>query len=112
MHGLTPVADPSPTETARFRAAVVDVSGGKESADAPGLATRLPAPVRQRIATALAAATAFEYLGEEKVGALHFSLDPALAANRWYRLTTPAGPHYLTLRLSAKRTLLGVLIED
>ena len=99
IQGLKPVADPSPAETSQLRAAVVDASAGKETADAPGLAARLPAAVRERIAAAIKASTAFEYLGEEKVGALHFNLDPALAANRWYRVMTPAGPRYLTLRL-------------
>ena len=112
VQGLTPVADPAPAETARLRAALFDVSAGKDSAGAPGLAARLPAPVRQRLATAMTSATSFDYLGEEKVGALHFNLDPNLAANRWYRVTTPAGLRYLTLGLSATGTLLGVLIED
>ena len=57
-------------------------------------------------------ATAFEFLGEETVGAQHFNLDPALATLRWYRAVTPAGMRYLTLRLAADGKLLGILIED
>ena len=112
VQGLEPSSDPTPSETARLRAAVLAVSAGNETSDAPGLATRLPLAVRERIATTMKLATAFEYLGEERVGAGHFNLDPALATNRWYRVTAPSGSRYLTLRLSRNGTILGVMIED
>ena len=88
------------------------MSAGTETDAAPGLAKRLPAPVRERIAVALRANTPLDYLGEEKVDDSHFNLDPALAANRWYRTATPAGVRFFTLRLSATGTLLGALIEE
>jgi CubicO group peptidase (beta-lactamase class C family) len=112
VQGLEPSVDPKPSDSARLRAAVIAVGAGNETPEAPGLATRLPPAVRERIASAMTSATAFEYLGEERVGAGHFNLDPALATNRWYRVTTPSGARYLTLRLSSSGTLLGVLIED
>ena len=67
------------------------MSAGTETEAAPGLGTRLPAPVRERIAAALRAKKSLEYLGEENVDDSHFNLDPALVMNRWYRTVTPAG---------------------
>jgi CubicO group peptidase (beta-lactamase class C family) len=52
-------------------------------------------------------AAAFELLGEEKVGASHFNLDPATVMLRRYRASTPAGYRYLTVRLSASGTILA-----
>jgi CubicO group peptidase (beta-lactamase class C family) len=112
IQGLKARPDPRPAETARLRKALEDVSAGTETDVAPGLAGRLPAPVRERIATALAANKPLEYLGEERVDEQHFTLDPALATNRWYRTVTPHGLRYFTLGLSASATLLGALIED
>jgi hypothetical protein len=42
----------------------------------------------------------------------HFKLNPALASIRWYRVRTPDGPRYFTLRLSREGRLLGAIIED
>ena len=112
IQGLTPRADPNPAESARLRTLVSSVAAGVDAPDAPGLSARLPAPVRARIETALKTATAFEFLGEETVGASHFNLDPALAKLRRYRAVTAAGMRYFTLRLSADGKLLGILIED
>jgi D-alanyl-D-alanine carboxypeptidase len=112
VQGLTPQLDPDAAGTARLKALLGTVADGRDDPAAPGLGTRLPPPVRERLGAALRTATAFEYLGEEQVDASHFTNDPALARNRWYRATTPAGRRYLTLRLSSASTLLGVLIED
>jgi hypothetical protein len=60
----------------------------------------------------MGAATTFEPLGEERVNDLHFNLDPALTTIKWYRVSTPGGMRYLTLRLSAAKILLGVSIEE
>ena len=110
VQGLQPKADPNPAETARLRTLLSSVAAGADTPDAPGLSARLPPPVRARIETALKTATAFEFLGEETVGASHFNLDPALAKLRWYRAVTPAGMRYFTLRLSAEGKLLGIVM--
>jgi hypothetical protein len=86
-------------------------ASGRDHPGAPGLGTRLPQPVRDRLATALRTATAFDDLGEEQVDASHFTLDPALARTRWYR-ATPAGYRYVTLRLSITAALFDVLVEN
>ncbi len=112
VQGLTPRPDPDLGTTARLKALLETVAAGRDDPAAPGLGARLPPPVRERLGAALRTATAFEYLGEEQVDSSHFTNDPALARNRWYRAATPAGRRYLTLRLSATSTLLGVLIED
>jgi D-alanyl-D-alanine carboxypeptidase len=112
VQGLPPQRDPAPAVSAQMKTVLEAVAAGRDDPGAPGLGTRLAQPVRDRLAAALRAATTFEYLGEEQVDASHFTLDPALARNRWYRLATPAGPRYLTLRLSSASTLLGVLIEE
>ena len=112
VQGLAPRPDPAPADSARLKTLLDTVAAGRDDPGAPGLGTRLPQPVRDRLATALRTATTFEYLGEEQVDASHFTLDPALARNRWYRAATPAGYRYFTLRLSSTSTLLGVLIED
>jgi len=112
VQGLSPKPDPNPAESARLRTLMAAVASGAEQANAPGLATRLPPLVRARIGEALRAATTVDWLGEERVDERHFNLDPALATNRWYRLTTPGGMRYLTLRLAADGKLLGILIEE
>jgi CubicO group peptidase (beta-lactamase class C family) len=91
VQGLTPRADPNPAESARLRTVVSAVAAGVDVADAPGLSTRLPPAERARIETAEKTAKAFEFLGEERVGPSHFTLDPAVAQLRWYRAVTPAG---------------------
>jgi D-alanyl-D-alanine carboxypeptidase len=112
IQDLKPIADPNHPETARLKQLLASVAAGVEAPDAPGLAARLPQPVRERIARALSTLTAFELLGEEAVGASHFNLDPELARIRRYRAATPDGLRYFTLRLAASGRLLGVLIED
>jgi Beta-lactamase len=112
VQGLKPAPDANPSESLRLKKVLESVGAGIDDPDAPGLTARLPPPVRARIAKALSTATRFEFLGEERVGESHFTLDPALAANRWYRAVTPEGLRYLTLRLSASGKLLGVLVED
>ncbi|MEO6236792.1 MAG: serine hydrolase domain-containing protein [Vicinamibacterales bacterium] len=112
VHGLRPVADQQKDEWARLRTTLEAVAAGAETNQAPGLGTRLPPRVRQRIADTLRTATSVDYLGEEPVGATHFNLDPAVVAFRRYRAVTPAGMRYFTLRLSASGTLQGVLIEN
>jgi D-alanyl-D-alanine carboxypeptidase len=112
IHGLRPAVDQRTEETARVRALLRMVADGVDSVEAPGLAARLPQAVRQRLGDVVRTATAVEFLGEEGVGASHFNLDPATVRIRRYRATTPAGRRYLTVRLSASGTLLGVLIEE
>jgi CubicO group peptidase (beta-lactamase class C family) len=112
IHGLAPRTDPAPAETARLRDVLATIGAGREDERAPGLAARLPQPVRERIAGALRAAAPLEFLGDEPVGDRHFNLDPALASIRRYRVRTPDGPRYFTLRLSREGRLLGAIIED
>ena len=68
LHSLAPKAGASPERIAQTKAMLTSIGAGVEDARAPGLATRLPAPVRERIATAITAATAFEWLGDEAIG--------------------------------------------
>ncbi len=112
VQGLAPQRDPAPADSARLKLLLEAVAAGRDDPGAPGLGTRLPQPVRDRFGAALRTATTFEYLGEEHVDSSHFNLDPALARIRWYRVATPAGYRYFTLRLSSTSTLLGVLIEE
>ena len=91
---------------------MTSIGAGLEHEAAPGLAARLPPPVRERIARALPATAVFESLGQEQVGAGHFNLDPQLARVAWYRARTPEGERYFTVRLSAEGRLLGVIVED
>jgi len=112
VHGLRPVADQQKAEWARLRKTLEAVAAGAETDQAPGLGARLPPRVREQVAATLRAAGAVDYLGEELVGATHFSLDPSVVSFRRYRAATPAGFRYLTLRLSASGVMLGVVIED
>jgi CubicO group peptidase (beta-lactamase class C family) len=112
IHGLTPVDDPDPSETARLVGALRSVSSGTATAEAPGLAGRLPAAVRDRLAAALQAATAIDSLGDERIGPRHFVANPAIVRLRRYRVRTPAGAHYLTLQLASTGALLGVIVEE
>ena len=112
IHGVRPAADQKRPEWLRIRQILESVAAGKETDQAPGLAARLPVPVRERIAKTLRTLTAVDYLGEETVGASHFNLDPAVVMLRRYRAATPDGMRYLTVRLSDRATLMGALIED
>jgi hypothetical protein len=95
-----------------LRTALTAIGAGREDERAPGLASRLPQPVRDRIAAAMRTASSFDYLGEETVGDGHFNLDRNLARNRWYRAKTADGMRYFTLRLARDGRLLGVIIEE
>jgi hypothetical protein len=88
------------------------IGEGREDDRAPGLATRLPPPVRERIAETMRNVATFEFLGADAVGNEHFNLDPALKTIRWYRARTSNGMRYLTLRVSGEGRLLGVIVED
>lgn len=112
IHGLSPKTDPAPAETVRVKEILAAVGAGREDERAPGLATRLPQPVRDRIAATMRTATAFEFLGADAVGDEHFNLDPALRTIKWYGVRTPDGMRYFTLRLSADGRLLGAILED
>ncbi len=112
IHGLSPKTDPAPAETVRLKEILAAVGAGREDERAPGLATRLPQPVRDRIAATMRTATAFEFLGADAVGDEHFNLDPALRTIKWYRVRTADGMRYFTLRLSADGRLLGAILED
>jgi hypothetical protein len=112
IHGLAPKPDPAVNDTARLRTALTAIGAGREDERAPGLASRLPQPVRDRIAAAMRTDTSFDYLGEEAVGDGHFNPDPNLARNRWYRAETADGMRYFTLRLARDGRLLGVIIEE
>ena len=120
IHGLGPLPDPDAAGTRTRRAALTSVGAGVEHAAAPGLAGRLPAPVRARIAAALDGAT-LEYLGSETLGSGHFNLDPSVASLVRYRTrrdatgggADPGGtPRYLTLRLTSAGTIAGIQVED
>jgi CubicO group peptidase (beta-lactamase class C family) len=112
IHGLAPKPDPAVSDTARLRTALTAIGAGREDERAPGLASRLPQPVRDRIAAAMRTASSFDYLGEETVGDGHFNLDRNLARNRWYRAKTADGMRYFTMRLARDGRLLGVIIEE
>jgi hypothetical protein len=83
---LTPNTDPEAGAIERWRGVLTSVANGLEHPDAPGLAQRLPAPVRARLGAALGtgtpAAAKLEFLGEERVTDRHFNLDPAVVALR------------------------------
>ena len=112
IHGLRPASDRQAAESARLRKILESVAAGDEHDQAPGLAARLPPPVRERIGRAVRSATAFEFLGEESVGPLHFNLDPSVVSLRRYRALTPEGPRYLTIRLTRSGAVTAALIED
>ena len=113
LRGLTVAKNADARHVAGIRRAVTTIAAGEDgSGITPGLGARLPAPLQQRIAAALASATAFESLGGEAVTDAHFNLDAALVRQEWYRVPTPAGFRYLTIRLDSAGRVLGVLIED
>ena len=111
IHSLTPKTD-SGGSAAAVRRALEAVGAGTEAAEAPGLAGRLPAEVRARIAGAFRTATAFEFLGEESVTARHFNLDADLARIGWFRTAAPSGARYFTVRFNKAGRISGVAIED
>jgi CubicO group peptidase (beta-lactamase class C family) len=111
FQGMKPIADPKAAAIDRWTAVLTSVANGVDHPDAPGLAQRLPAPVRARLAAALSAAK-LEFLGEERVTDRHFNLDPAVVSFRRYRASAPSVRRFLTLRLSATGELIGVVIED
>ena len=112
IQGMTPRADPDGKETARLKAVLAAVGAGTPTADAPGLAERLPAAVRDRLSLALRTATAMDALGDERVGPRHFMANPAVVRLRRYVIRTPSGNRYLTLQLGSTGSLLGAIIEE
>ena len=111
IHSLTPKGG-DPAMVRAVRGALETLGAGTETGDAPGLAARLPAGVRARIAGAFSSATAFEFLGDEAVTARHFNLDPELARIAWFRTAAPSGARYFTVRFNRAGRITGVLIED
>lgn len=113
LRGLTVATNADAQHVAEIRRAVTTIAAGGEGAGiAAGVGAKLPAPVKQRIATALSSASAFEPLGGEAVTEAHFNLDPALVRQEWYRARTPAGNRYFTIRLDDAGRIIGVLLED
>jgi CubicO group peptidase (beta-lactamase class C family) len=112
VQGLEPKADSDPAETTRLTTALRAVGANTETAAAPGLAARLPAPVRARLASVLETATAIDALGDERIGARHFVANPEIVRLRRYRARTPAGARFLTLQLSSTGSLVGVIVEE
>ena len=114
LRGLRPVPDPAAAETARLRRLLAEIAAGRDATGVvPGLGTRLPGTVRERLAAALAAPVEhFVSLGEERLTPFHFNLDPAVVRVRRYRATTADFTRYLTVRMAADGTVRGVLIED
>jgi len=108
--------DTDSSGTLKIRRALSAVAAGKDAEGVrPGLGAGLPAMVRARIGAVAAApnAAAFEWLGDEEVGAYHFNLDPELVRLRRYRIRVSGeGLRFLTVRLSANGTVLGALVED
>jgi CubicO group peptidase (beta-lactamase class C family) len=112
IHALTPRPDPNPEETTRLMTALKAVAAGKDTPAAPGLGTRLPTPVRERLLAAFRAATKIEALGDERIGPKHFVAFPAVVRLRRYRLPGSAGMRYLTLQLSTGGEVLGAIVEE
>jgi hypothetical protein len=112
VHSLTPKAGEPAERTAQVKAVLTSIGAGVEHDQAPGLAMRLPAPVRERIAAAVKTATAFEWMGDETFGAYHFNADPRVTNVSWYRARTPEGFRYFTVRQTRERSIVGVIIED
>jgi hypothetical protein len=110
---MSPRADPDAVETARLMNAVRSVGAGKPTADAPGLAERLPADVRERLALAAGPERTIEALGDERIGPRHFVANPAIVRLRRYRTIAKSGaPRYLTLQLDRQALLVGTIVED
>ncbi len=113
LRGLAVVSNADAGHVAAIRRALATIAAGEDGPGVTlGLGARLPVPVKQRIASALASATAFESLGGEAVTDAHFNLDAALVRQEWYRAPTPAGFRYFTIRLDSGGRVLGVSIED
>ena len=112
VHSLTPKTGGSAERTAQVKAVLTSIGAGVEHDQAPGLATRLPPPVRERIAAAVKTATAFEWMGDETFGSYHFNADPRVTNVSWYRARTPEGFRYLTVRQTREGSIVGVIIED
>ena len=94
-----------------MKAVLASIGAGTEHSRAPGLATRLSPAIRERIAAALRGATAFEWLGEESLGARHFKADPKMTRVSWFRARTADGIFYFTVRLADDGTILGVVVD-
>jgi len=112
VQGLKPVPEDR-AETGRLRKALDALAAGADGPDlVAGFATRVPQSVRTRLGETLRAASEFTSLGDERLTARHFNLDPAVARIHWYRVATGSKRRYLTVRLTADGKVMGVLIED
>ena len=112
LRGLTP-KNASPRELSEARRMLTTIAAGEDGQGiAAGVGAQLPAPVRQRIGAALAAASSFELLGGDIVTDAHFNLNPALSRRQWWRARTPSGVRYFTILMDERSQVLGVLIED
>ena len=94
------------------RAVLTSIGNGVEHERAPGLAARLPAPVRARIAAALESSNSLEWLGDETLGPRHFNADPTVTTLSRYRVRTAPGFRYFTIRQAADGRVIGVIVED
>lgn len=112
LHSLTPRTGGSAEREAGLRAVLASVGKGVEDPRAPGLATRLPPRVRERIAAALGEATGLDWLGDEALGVGHFNNEPAVVSVSRYRARSPTGVRYFTIRLAGDGRVLGIIVED
>lgn len=94
------------------RSVLTSIGNGVEHDRAPGLATRLPAPVRARIAAAVQTATTFAWLGDETLGPRHFNAHPTATTLSRYRARTAHGVRYFTIRRSKESRFIGVIVEE
>ena len=112
LRGLTP-KNAGARQVAEMRRILTTIAAGEDGAEiVAGVGAKLPAPVRQRIGTALATATSFELLGGDIVTDAHFNLNPALSRRQWWRAQTPSGTRYFTIHMDERSQVIGVLIED
>jgi CubicO group peptidase (beta-lactamase class C family) len=112
VHSLTPKPGAAAERNAQVKAVLKSIGAGVEHARAPGLAARMPAAVRERIAAALQTATTFEWLGDESLGSGHFNADPSVTTLSRYRAGTTVGYRYFTIRQSREGSFIGVIVED
>lgn len=112
LHSLTPKDGVSAERITRVKQILTAIGTGQDDARAPGLAQRLPQPVRDRIARAITTATTLDWLGDEQIGAGYFMADPSVASLSRYRARTADGVRYFTIRESRNGHIVGVLIEE
>ena len=112
LHSLTPKTADAPDRLTQIRAVLTSIGNGVEHERAPGLAARLPAPVRARIAAALESTSSLEWLGDETLGPRHFNADPTVTTLSRYRVGAAPGFRYFTIRQAADGRVIGVIVED